>query len=60
MKESKAEEMLTLLTLIAGLLCFQLGWKEMGILLLAKTAFDFLCVVYFSIKEIREEKTQNK
>jgi hypothetical protein len=54
MKNSKAEEVIALLSLIAGLLAASNGYHIFSYLLYAKAAFDVFCSIACSLKEIKK------
>jgi len=58
MSESKIEEIIMLLAVIAALLAWICGFRVFATILLVKAAFDFCCANYYAFKEIKEEKNR--
>ena len=59
MSESKIEEIICALWLIAALLAWMIGFKLFAVVLGIKAAGDFLCANYYARKEIKEELNNN-
>lgn len=55
MNDSKAEEIISTLSLIAGLLAHSIGWGILGWLLIAKAILDTICSIFCAIRELRKE-----
>jgi hypothetical protein len=53
---SRAEEVISGIWLIAGVVAMGIGYETLGKVLLVKAAIDFISSIWFSVKEIRKVK----
>ncbi len=53
---SRAEEVISGIWLIAGVVAMGIGYETLGKVLLVKAAIDFISSIWISVKEIRKVK----